>query len=268
MSAELERGLQAIEIMSRSSRGLTFTELATALGTSKGPTHRLLGELTRLGYSRADEFGRYHLTLRLPSYALQYLELIPLVELARPLLEELATASGELARLSLVDGDHLVRVAKVQGRLSGLKYDPLHGGNIPLACSASGLLLLSGLSDEGARARLDAEGFPPTNDHGSAAPRTIDEAMCIVHTARQQGYLYIPNIHEEGIAPLAYPVRATDNHDIVGVLTVSGPSFRFTQDAAHQVLPVAQKVAAELGHLKVADLLGTYALAQSAREDA
>lgn len=244
--------------MSLASRGLTFTEIATALGTPKGPTHRLMGELTRLGYARIDEFGRYHLTLKLTSHALQYLELIPLVDLARPLLEELAEASGELARLNLVDGNHLVRVSKVQGRRSGLMYDPLHGGNIPLASSASGMLLLSSLSDDEAVACLQAEGFAQPGEYGSAAPRSVEDALPILHAARRDGYLYLPDVQEDGIAPLAYPIRAAGCDDIAGVLTVSGPAFRFTEQAARAVLPVMEKVSHELGRIPIADMLGSH----------
>jgi DNA-binding IclR family transcriptional regulator len=258
MSAELERGLQAIEMMSNAPRGLTFTEIATALGTSKGPTHRLMGELTRLGYARIDESGRYHLTLKLMSHTLRYLEHIPLVDLARPLLEELAAASGELARLTLVDGTNLIRVGKAQGSQSGLKYDPLYAGNLPLVCSASGLLLLSSFSDDEATARLQADGFAFPGDYGGAAPRSTEEALKILRTARSAGYLYLPDIYEDGIAPLAYPIRAAGSSDIVGVLTVSGPSFRFTEQAAKSVLPVMEKVANELGRIPVADMLGSH----------
>lgn len=266
MSAELERGLQAIEMMSQAARGLTFTDIAEGLGASKGPTHRLIGELVRLGYVRVDEFGRYHLTLKLTSHALQYLELIPLVDLAGPLLEDLAMASGELARLNLVDGNHLVRVSKAQGRQSGLKYDPMHvhGGKIPLASTASGLLLLSGLPDDEAAMRLQAEGFALPDEYGSAAPRSLEEVMEILHRARKVGYLYLPNIFEEGIAALAYPIRAAGSSDIVGVLTVSGPSFRFTEEAAQGVLPVMEKIADELGRIPLADMLGSYVPTQVA----
>jgi DNA-binding IclR family transcriptional regulator len=216
-----------------------------------------MGELTRLGYARVDEFGRYHLTLKLASHSLQYLELIPLVDLARPLLQELAAVSGELARLNLVDGDHLVRISKAQGSKSGLKYDPLHGGNVPPIYAASGLLLLSSLSDEEATARLRAEVFAPPGQYGSAAPRSVEEALNIARTARTTGHLYLADIYEDGIATLAFPIRVTGRGEIVGVLTVSGPSFRFTKQAADSVLPTMQKIADELARIPVADMLGS-----------
>ena len=182
------------------------------------------------------------------------------MDLARPLLEELAAASGELARLNLVDGYHLVRVGKAQGSQSGLKYDPLHGGSLPLACTASGLLLLGSLSDDEAIARLEAEGFAIPGEYGAAAPRSTVEALNIIHRARSDGYLYLPDVYEDGVAPLAYPIRAAGSRDIVGVLTVSGPSFRFNEQAAQDVLPVMKEVAEKLGRIPLAGMLGSDSL--------
>lgn len=255
MAHELERGLRAIELMSQARRGLTFTEITSALDAGTGPTHRLMAELVRLGYARLDEFGRYHLTLKHVSHALQFLEHIPLVDLMRPLLEELATASGELARLNLVDGNHLVRISKAQGQQSGLKYDPLHGGNVPPVYAASGLLLLSSLSDDDLTSRLRAEVFATSAEYGSAAPKNIEETLILVQKARAAGYLFVADIYEDGIATLAYPIRATGENELVGVLTVSGPSFRFTEQAAHEVLPLMKKIADDLGRLPVGDML-------------
>ena len=256
MSAELERGLLTVELLSRARSGMTFTEIATELDTAKGPTHRLLAELTRLGYVRLDDVGRYHLTLRPVSQALSYLERIPVVELARPLLDRLATASGELARLNLVDGPDLVRVAKAQGRQYGLRYDPEHGGTVPLACAASGYVLLSGLTDEEAITRLEADGFAAPGEYGAGAPRNADEALTLLHTAREQGYLYLPDIYEDRIATLAYPIRSAAAGHIIGVLTISGPSFRFTPDVGTDAVPLMAEVAEELGQIPLTELVG------------
>ena len=256
MGAELERGLQTIELMSLHARGLTFTEIATALDTSKGPTHRLLAELVRLGYVRLDHAARYHLTLKAASSALQQLARIPIVELARPLLENLAVTSGELARLNLVDGPNLVRVANAQGRQNGLRYDPEHGGTVRLSCAASGYMLLSQFPDEVAIARLQQDGFPAAGEHGQAAPRSVAEALPILHAARIDGYTYLADIFEDGIATLAYPVRSVGREVYVGVLTVSGPSIRFTRDVSIDVLPTMSDVADQLSHIPSEELLG------------
>ncbi len=205
MTAELERGLQTIEMLGLAARGLTFTDVSTGLEAGKGPTHRLLAELVRLGYVWLDDVGRYHLTLKSVSTALQYLERIPLVELARPLLEKLANASGELARLNLVDGPSLVRVAKAQGRQYGLRYDPEHGGTVPLACAASGYVLLGNLPEDEAIARLEAAGFATPGEYGSAAPRNTDEAVKILRTAREDGHLYLPTSTRTASPPWPTP---------------------------------------------------------------
>jgi hypothetical protein len=50
----------------------------------------------------------------------------------------------------------------------------------------------------------------------------MEEALNILHTVCTAGYLYLPDIYEDGIATLAYPIRAAGGDDIVGVLTCPG----------------------------------------------
>ena len=247
--------MQTIKLMSLHARGLTFTEIATALDTSKGPTHRLLAELVRLGYVRLDHAARYHLTLKAASSALQQLARIPIVELARPLLENLAVTSGELARLNLVDGPNLVRVANAQGRQNGLRYDPEHGGTVRLSCAASGYMLLSQYPDEVAITRLQQDGSrPPVSTdrpHRAASPRRCRSCTPPESTA----------------TPTSPTLRGRDRHArlpgaifgrevYVGVLTVSGPSIRFTRDVSIDVLPTMSDVADQLSHIPSEELLG------------
>jgi DNA-binding IclR family transcriptional regulator len=79
----------------------------------------------------------------------------------------------------------------------------------------------------------------------------------LIEAARAVGHLYIADIYEDGIATLAYPIRAAGRQDLVGVLTVSGPSFRFTERAADGVLPVMKRVANDLGRLPIGDMLAS-----------
>jgi hypothetical protein len=50
--------------------------------------------------------------------------------------------------------------------------------------------------------------------------------------------------------------QAHGRDDYVGVLTVSGPSFRFTRDVAVDVLPTIKYVAEQLSHIPSEELLG------------
>ena len=78
------------------------------------------------------------LTAKLASLGLGFLSSSGIVDIAEPLLERLANESGELARLSSIDGDRLTWVAKALGFRKGLRYDPDMGTDARLSCTASG----------------------------------------------------------------------------------------------------------------------------------
>ncbi|RYH16182.1 MAG: MarR family transcriptional regulator, partial [Alcaligenaceae bacterium] len=125
MSGVLERGFQVLERLAAHPDGCALSSLASELKIPLSATHRLLAELIRLGYVRQSALdGQYVLTIKLVSMGLSFLSSSGIVDIAQPLLDELALASGELVRLAVVDGDDLIFVAKSQGATKGLRYDP------------------------------------------------------------------------------------------------------------------------------------------------
>ena len=110
----------------------------------------MLADLQRRGYVRqARKQGDYVLTTKVVSLGLGFFSSAGIVDIAEPLFERLARASGELVRLSIVDEDRLTWVAKSQGmRQTGLRYDPDMGMDARLSCTASGHAWLMTLSDE------------------------------------------------------------------------------------------------------------------------
>jgi DNA-binding IclR family transcriptional regulator len=76
--------------------------------------------------------------LKLISLALKHLSDIDLVDLARPMLDQLANESGELVRLGLVDGGIVDLGFKAQGTRSGLRYDPDAGAEAKLVAPLRG----------------------------------------------------------------------------------------------------------------------------------
>ena len=116
MTLSLDRGLALLERLCGQPEGMRLTGLADELDIPRSACHRLLVELQRRGYVRqVREQGDYVLTAKLASLGLSFLSSTGIVDIAEPVLERLAQDSGELVRLSLVDGDRLTWVAKAQG---------------------------------------------------------------------------------------------------------------------------------------------------------
>jgi DNA-binding IclR family transcriptional regulator len=245
----LNRGLAVLERLAASAPGLSVKELASPLQIPASATHRILAELVQLGFVRQHEdHGRYALTLKLCSLGLAQLSRAGVVDVAQPILEQLARNSGELARLGVVDGDELIWVAKAQGATAGLRFDPDMGGVAPLACTASGHAWLACLGDEQAMGLVMRQGglAPPSGDPGKNAPRSIAELQKYLHKARASGYAMLAEAVHVGIAAVAAPVRHAGTGAVIAVLSVAGAYQRLNDRKMAQMGPLLVQAAADL----------------------
>ncbi|MEO6321130.1 MAG: helix-turn-helix domain-containing protein, partial [Polaromonas sp.] len=139
MNGVLERTLGILELLAQHGEGMEMAAIADQLDIPRSAVHRLLADLTRCGYVRQTrDHGDYLLTTKLVSMGLSFLSKSGIVDIAQPLLDRLAEISGELVRLSVVDGNRLTWVARAQGARQGLRYDPDMGSDAQLSCSSSG----------------------------------------------------------------------------------------------------------------------------------
>lgn len=237
MSSAVPRSFAVLDLLVGKPEGLPFGEIAETLALPRSAAHRVVTELVDLGYVKQDAVtGHYALGLRLVSQALRHLAGIPLVDLAKPLLDRLAELSGELARLSMPDDGRLVWVAKTQGARSGLRYDPDSGRFVKLARTSSGLAWLSSLPREKAIILLEEEGFDDLDDFGPSGPRTLEETLVLLDQTRVDGYCYTDSTFELGTATIAVPI-SFDGRPAPGVLSISGPSVRLTRERAMAMVP-------------------------------
>jgi len=251
MSGVLERTLGILELLSQHGEGLELAAIADRLDIPRSGTHRLLNDLVRLGYVRqARGHGDYLLTTKLVAMGLSYLSNSGIVDIAQPLLNRLAEVSGELVRLSVVDGERLTWVARAQGARQGLRYDPDMGSDAQLSCSSSGWALLSTLSDDEALARVAKQGLGRPEDFGPAAPTSLQAVIEAVQTSRARGYSVTTDTYSIGLSAMSAPVRFA-GQPAFGVLTIAGPTVRFTPEKmdalATELMHTAQQLAAASG---------------------
>ena len=252
MSGVLERTLGILELLSQHGDGLELAAIATQLNLPKSAAHRLLADLGRCGYVRQPrEQGPYRLTTKLVSLGLGYLAQTGIVDMAQPLLDNLAQQCGELVRLSVIDGDELTWVARAQGARQGLRYDPDMGGVARLSCSAAGIAWMSCLSDEAAAALALAQGLGSPKDFGPRAPATIQAMLTLVAQARRDGYSLMEDTYAAGLSAVAVPVR--QGQDVVlGIVSIAGPSVRVTTERMRQWVPDLVATANQLATLGAA----------------
>ncbi|RVU39599.1 IclR family transcriptional regulator [Hwanghaeella grinnelliae] len=252
MSSALERGLRILEMLAAHPEGQQVSQVADALGIPISGVHRQLQELGRLGYVRqVRDQGDYGLTVKLAALGLSFLGRSGVTDIAQPILDRLATASGELIRLSVIDGDRLVWVAVAQGATGGLRYDPgkEQGVVVHLATAAGGQAWLSTMSDEDALTLVSRQGIRPEGfNPGSGAPSTLKDLLKILETARKRGYALAVDSYMEGMAAMAVPLRRGDSDTVIGCLSIAGPAVRLTKTRVAELVPVLKEAATELSN--------------------
>jgi DNA-binding IclR family transcriptional regulator len=246
MNGVLERTLGILELLSQHGEGMELAAVADQLNIPRSAVHRLLADLVRLGYVRqARGHGDYLLTTKLVSMGLSYLSNSGIVDIAQPLLNRLAELSGELVRLSVVDGERLTWVARAQGARQGLRYDPDMGSDARLSCSSSGWAWMSTLEDNAGMALVAKQGLGLPEQFGPAAPTTLQAVLDAVHATRERGYSLTVDTYSLGLSAMSAPVRFA-GQPAMGVITVAGPTVRFTVERMEALAPELLSIASQL----------------------
>jgi len=248
----LNRGLAILDLLADEAGGRPLTAIAAKLGLPKSAAHRLLLALSREGYVSQDAATQhYRLTLRLPALGFRFLAATKIAEVAQPVLDRLAQATGELVRMALVDGNAMTWVAKAQGARSGLRYDPDMGREVILHATATGKAWLSTFDERAALALVRARGFPKAERFGPNVVRTEAALRRELRETRQRGYGLALEEAEAGTAAIACTIRAAPRPDarIVGTVSVAGPRVRFTRERIPALAKSVAAAARELGML-------------------
>ena len=95
-----------------------------------------------------------------------------------------------------------------------------------------------------------SQGIGQPADFGPAAPTTLQAVLDAVHATRARGYSMTTDTYSLGLSAMSAPVRFA-GQPAFGVLTIAGPSVRFTpekmQTLAPELIGVAQQLAAASG---------------------
>jgi IclR family transcriptional regulator, acetate operon repressor len=244
----VERVLDCLELLSGQPRGMPLSEVCRALNMPKGAAHRLLSALVQRQFAEQDETNEwYRLTLKTATIGLRFLSETGTTEICQPVLDRLARQTGELVRLAVADGDSLTWVAKAQGALSGLRYDPDMGHAVVLHATAAGRAWLATMDNAEATRIVLARGFaiPPRFNR-----RLIDNEAALrreLKATRERGYGLAIEEGEAGTIAIACAIHDPKRSGRgVGVVTVAGPTPRLTQIKITEIIDDVRAAAVEL----------------------
>jgi DNA-binding IclR family transcriptional regulator len=212
---------------------LTARDLAAATGIALPSVYRYIALLRETGLLAGDERGSYRLSARLIGLARAAEAAESIIDIADPIMRDLAADTGETVILVRLIGRSAVCVHRVQSA-QRLRISFEAGQPLPLDRGASSRLLLSGLPPEQRRECL----APLAERDPEAAARL--EARAAVDARR--GYAVSEEEFEKGVWAVAAPVLQSKR--MIAVITVPSPLVRapapLQQKLVSQVCAAAQ----------------------------
>jgi IclR family transcriptional regulator, acetate operon repressor len=191
------RALRLVEIVAGGPPGgLSLSELARTLGTSKSSTLALARTLVAFGYLRDAHPGPgYTLGTGLIRLGDIVGRQLPLGDLCRPLIEDLSRETKLTARVAISDDGYPVFVDRVDGPGSVRFHTPLGQRELPYA-SAAGKAILAAMDADGVRRMCAETGLAPRTAHTITDMETLLDNLAAV---RRLGFAVDDEEDAEGV---------------------------------------------------------------------
>jgi IclR family pca regulon transcriptional regulator len=237
----LDRGLAVIRAFGPDRERLSLSEVARATGLTRAATRRFLLTLVQLGYVRND--GReFSLRPRVLELGYAYLSGLALPEIAAPHLEELVAKVRESSSISVLDGDHIVYVARVPTkRIMTVAISV--GTRFPAYATSMGRVLLAAMSPE------EFERYLARADLAALTGRTVtspDQLSDIVTEVSQRGYAIVDQELEEGLRAIAAPIHGSGGK-VTAAINVSAHASRVSlAEMQTDLLPALRETAGRI----------------------
>jgi DNA-binding IclR family transcriptional regulator len=223
----LDRAVDVIDAVEAGAR--SFTAIAEATGLTKPTAHRMINALTAHGFLIHVGGVGYALGPRLLNLANTAMRELPLRQLARPALEQLARSTGESTQLYIRDGDRRICIDAVESD-NELRTIVSIGASLPLGRGSAGKVFLA---------------------WGPPADEDVSDIQQSIFTARRRGWADSYGEREPGVASVSAPIFAPSGQ-LLAAISVSGPHSRLAPLRAKRygpaVVEAARQVEALLGN--------------------
>lgn len=243
--ASVSTAIAVLKALPTDGTHVGVNELARQLGLHKSKVSRLLATLERHDFiDRDPRSGRVALGMGLIVLASPMLGRLDVAKLAKPVLDAIATETGETAFIALWSGQEAVMVEQTVGTRAVVHYS-WPGKSVPAHTTAAGKVFLAFLpapaTDRALEGRLRR-----------CTPATITTRAALAADLvriRSRGFALNDEENERESCGIAAPVR-NYRGDVVAALTLAVPKHRFAaqlEKVPAAVTRAAQEVSRRLG---------------------
>ena len=142
----INSGIDVLECVAASPRGLGLLEISKAVGMAKSSVHQVLGSLAERGYVQRHPDRRYSVGIRAWEVGCKA-TFVEIGRVCEPFMAELVRTVHEGVSLGLLDGAQMVCIQISESQQAVRVHNPV-GGRNPAHCLSAGLSLLAMMSDE------------------------------------------------------------------------------------------------------------------------
>jgi IclR family KDG regulon transcriptional repressor len=236
------RAFAILEEIARHRDGIGLAELSKLVGLHNSTTFHLAKSMLSLGYVRQEKASkRYRIGRPLFALAASALDEIEMVNVATPVLEDLARETGESSHFSVRMGDAVVVIARTSGPGAFQLTDRV-GVVRPAHCTALGKAILASLQPDQIERFLTRVRLKPSTEKSiTEVPvllREIDEI-------RRTGVAFDDGEFNLEVRCVAVPVKDFTGN-FVGAIGISGPIWRLSKEALQARAKIVQAAAARL----------------------
>jgi len=221
---------------------LGVTELSKRLKLHKNNVFRLLATLESRGYIEQNKVTEnYRLGLKTLELGQTFIRQMGLLRQSRPVLESIVGECNETAYVAILKDFHIIYLDVVETDLT-VRVVPRVGSRLPAYCTAAGKVQIAYMTDDELEQYLPRELKRFTAN--TVADR--DELKRQLKEIAEQGFAIDNEELDVGVRCAGAPIRDYTRR-IVGAVSVSGPSMRFSDERMDkELIPLVKRAAEEI----------------------
>ncbi|MEI6611874.1 MAG: IclR family transcriptional regulator [Betaproteobacteria bacterium] len=224
-SSMAEKVLLILETIAQSEFPLTLEIISTSTHLAKPTAFRLLNTLVAQGFIERDPNGRrFQPSAKLRILGINILSVDSIRSQRVAVMKRLVEKIGETCNFNILDGNKVMYLDRVETSAPIRLHVDL-GMRVPLHCTASGKLFLSGMTELQVQRSLGDAPFE------SYTPNTItnyEKLFPELEKIRKNGYALDESAFLEGFIGIAVPV-INSKHKTFATITAHGPAPRMQE---------------------------------------
>jgi DNA-binding IclR family transcriptional regulator len=233
------RACRVLKCLAHDKDQFKISELANQLNLDRSTTYRILLSLEKCGLvEKNPKTGEYCLGVGVFEVGSAYLRGIDLVQVAKPIMADLALKVQETVHLAVLSETEILYLDKVDSPRSVGVISKI-GQRGPVYCTALGKVLLAHLPEEERSRIIKQVKFHRFTPRTITSPRKLIQELTGI---KKRGHALDRREIEEEVECIAAPIR-DHTGKVIASLSVSGPQKKIQTVLERQVVGEVRKAA-------------------------